>query len=121
MKPKSKTEYRVRRHLRVRQKVCGTAERPRMCVHVSNKHLRVQFVDDARAFTLASVSTLTPGLREKTAGKVNVGVAKEVGAFAAKVAREKGIQAVVFDRGGFAYRGRIKALADAAREGGLQF
>lgn len=92
-----------------------------MCVHVSNKHLRVQFVDDDRAATLASITTMTPGLREKTGGKLNVGVAKEVGTWAAKVAQEKGIRAVVFDRGGFAYRGRVKALADAAREGGLKF
>lgn len=92
-----------------------------MCVHISHKHMRVQFVDDGAARTLAAVSTLSPGLREKLAGKNNVAAARELGAFAAAVAREKGIEKVVFDRGGFAYQGRVKALAEAARAAGLQF
>ena len=118
MKVKNLNDYRVRRHLRLRQKLQGTAERPRMSVFVSNKHLYVQFIDDGAAKTLAAVSTLDGGLKGQ---KLNVATAKQLGALAAKAAQEKGIAAVVFDRGGFAYRGRLRALADAAREGGLKF
>ena len=118
MKTKTLKDYRVRRHLRLRQAVQGTAERPRMSVFISNKHLYVQFIDDAAAKTLAAVSTLDGGLKGQ---KLNVATAKQLGALAAQAAKEKGISAVVFDRGGFAYRGRLKALADAAREGGLKF
>ena len=118
MKMKNLKDYRVRRHLRLRQKLQGTAARPRMSVFVSNQHLYVQFVDDAAAKTLAAVSTLDGGLKGQ---KLNVATAKQLGALAAKAAQEKGIAAVVFDRGGFAYRGRLQALADAAREGGLKF
>jgi len=118
MKVKNQKDYRVRRHLRLRQKVQGTAERPRMSVFVSNQHLYVQFIDDAAAKTLAAVSTLSGGLKGQ---KLNVATAKQLGAMAAKAAQEKGISEVVFDRGGFAYRGRMQALADAAREGGLKF
>ena len=118
MKTKTQKAYRVRRHLRLRQKVQGTAERPRMSVFVSNKHLYVQFIDDAAAKTLAAVSTLQDGLKGQ---KLNVATAKQLGALAAKAAQEKGISAVVFDRGGFAFRARLQALADAAREGGLKF
>lgn len=121
MKPKSRKESVVRRHLRVRRKVSGTAERPRLCVHVSNKHMRVQFVDDMKARTLAAYSTLTPAVKEKVKGKNNLAAAKELGAFAGKAAGEKGITAVVFDRGGFAYKGRVKAIAEAARGTGLKF
>ena len=118
MKMKNLTDYRVRRHLRLRQKVQGTPERPRMSVFVSNQHLYVQFIDDAAGKTLAAVSTLDGALKGQ---KLNVATAKQLGALAAKAAQEKGIAAVVFDRGGFAYRGRLQALADAAREGGLKF
>ena len=118
MKTKNQKDYRVRRHLRLRQKVQGTAERPRMSVFVSNQHLYVQFIDDASAKTLAAVSTVAGSLKGR---KLNVETAKLLGQQAAEVAKEKGIAAVVFDRGGFAYRGRLKALADAAREGGLKF
>jgi large subunit ribosomal protein L18 len=118
MKVKNLNDYRVRRHLRLRQKVQGTAERPRMSVFVSNQHLYVQFIDDAAAKTLAAVSTLNADLKGQ---KLNVATAKQLGALAAKAAQEKGIAAVVFDRGGFAYRGRLQALADAARAGGLKF
>ncbi len=90
-----------------------------MTVFVSNRHLYVQFVDDVAARTLASASTQSEGAA--AGGKNNVAVAKKLGALAGEVARQKGIQAVVFDRGGFAYKGRIKALADAAREAGLKF
>jgi large subunit ribosomal protein L18 len=116
MKLDSRTDYRIRRHLRVRQKIKGTAETPRMCVFVSNKHMYVQFVDDAAGSTLAAATTVSKAA--KSGGKNNVAVAKQLGALAAK---EKGISQVVFDRGGFAYKGRVKALADAAREAGLKF
>ena len=118
MKTKTLKDYRVRRHLRLRQKVQGTPERPRMSVFVSNQHLYVQFIDDAAGKTLAAVSTLDAALKGQ---KLNVATAKQLGALAAKAAQEKGIAAVVFDRGGFAFRGRLQALADAAREGGLKF
>jgi len=118
MKTKTLKDYRVRRHLRLRQTVQGTPERPRMSVFVSNKHFYVQFIDDAAAKTLAAVSTVAGPLKGQ---KLNVATAKQLGAAAAQAAQDKGISAVVFDRGGFAYRGRLKALADAAREGGLKF
>ena len=120
MKLESRADYRTRRHLRVRKKVKGTAAKPRMCIFISNRHVYVQFVDDVTARTLAAASTQSAGMKE-VAGKVNVAVAKQLGQLAAKAAKEKGIEAVVFDRGGFAYKGRIKALADAAREAGLKF
>lgn len=120
MKVKTKADYRQRRHLRLRQRVTGTAERPRMSVFVSGRHLYVQFVDDGAAATLAQVSTLSGDLKAH-AGRVTVDAAKQIGRRAAETAREKGIQTVVFDRGGFRYGGRIKALADAAREAGLKF
>ena len=118
MKTKNLKDYRVRRHLRLRQTVQGTPARPRMSVFVSNKHFYVQFIDDQAAKTLAAVSTVAGPLKGQ---KLNVATAKQLGALAAQAAKEKGISAVVFDRGGFAYRGRLKALADAAREGGLKF
>lgn len=118
MKTKNLKDYRVRRHLRLRQKVQGTPERPRLSVFVSNQHLYVQFIDDAAGKTLAAVSTLDAALKGQ---KLNVATAKQLGALAAQAAQAKGIAAVVFDRGGFAYRGRLQALADAARAGGLKF
>ena len=118
MKPDSKTEFRARRHLRLRQKVQGTAVRPRMSVFVSGKHMYVQFINDMEARTLAAAST---GAGELKAEKNNVDAARKLGKAAAEAAKSKGIDSVVFDRGGFAYRGRIKALAEAAREAGLKF
>ena len=118
MKVKNLNDYRIRRHLRLRQKLQGTAERPRMSVFVSNKHLYVQFIDDGAAKTLAAVSTLDGGLKGQ---KLNVATAKQLGALAAQAAQAKGVSAVIFDRGGFAYRGRLQALAEAARAGGLKF
>ena len=116
MKVSTKAEYRKRRHLRLRKLVRGTAERPRMSVFVSNLHMYVQFINDDDARTLAAASTL-----QGEKGKNNVAAAQRLGEAAARVARERGITQVVFDRGGFAYRGRVKALAEAARAGGLQF
>lgn len=92
-----------------------------MCVHVSNRHLRVQFIDDDRGHVLAACSTLTPALRERLKGRHDVAAARELGAEAARIALARGITTVVFDRGGFAFKGRVKALADAAREAGLKF
>lgn len=118
MIPKTRTEARIRRHWRIRKKVHGTPERPRMSVCFTGKHIYVQFIDDVAGRTLASVSTLQNGLK---GAKANVAGAKRVGALAAEKAKEKNITEVVFDRGGFKYHGRVKALADAAREAGLKF
>jgi large subunit ribosomal protein L18 len=92
-----------------------------MCVFVSNKHMYVQFIDDMTSRTLASTSTVFRDFRDIAKGKNTVAVARRLGQIAAKAAKEKGIEIVVFDRGGFSFKGRIKALADAAREMGLKF
>lgn len=92
-----------------------------MCVFVSNKHMYVQFIDDMAATTLASSSTVIKDVKAAAKGKNTVAVAKQLGQTAAKAAKAKGIESVVFDRGGFAFKGRVKALADAAREVGLKF
>lgn len=120
MRPKTKDQFRARRHLRLRNKVKGTAERPRMSVFVTGKHMYVQFIDDDAERTLAAASTQSPDLRAEAA-KPNVDTARKLGRMAAEAARERGVAAVVFDRGGFRYGGRVKALAEAAREAGLQF
>lgn len=104
----------------MRQKVKGSAARPRMSVFISNRHMYVQFVDDDAQGTLAAVSTQSEGM-EPLAGKKTVEVAKKLGEVAASTVLKMGIQSVVFDRGGFPYRGRVKALADAARAAGLKF
>jgi large subunit ribosomal protein L18 len=119
MKLRTRQDFRARRHKRVRHRVQGTEERPRMCVFVSNRNMYVQFVDDAQGKTLASASTQDKGYAGK--GKNDVATATELGKLAAEAAKAKGITNVVFDRGGFAYAGRVKAIAEAAREGGLQF
>ena len=121
MKLKTRSEYRKRRHQRLRKKVIGTTRRPRMCVSVSNKHMYVQLVDDVAAATLAAVSTVSKTIPDREKVKANVTTAKQVGALAAAAAKEKGIQQVVFDRAGARYHGKVKALADAAREAGLIF
>ncbi len=118
MIPKLKrNEVRQRVHSRIRQKVQGTAERPRLNVYRSLNHIYAQVIDDARGVTLASASTITAKL--KIGG--NLEAAREIGKQVAERAREQGIRRVVFDRGGYLYHGRIKALADAAREAGLDF
>ena len=109
---------RTRRHLRVRNKISGTAERPRLCVYRSNANLYVQIVDDVAGNTLVSCSTLDKDIKTKHANKE---AAKEVGTMIAKKALEKNIKTVVFDRGGYIYHGVVKELAEAAREGGLNF
>ena len=109
---------RARRHARVRRKISGTAERPRLCVYRSNANIYVQVIDDVAGKTLVSASTLDKEVKTKYANKE---AAKEVGALIAKRALEKNIKDVVFDRGGYIYHGVIKELADAARNGGLNF
>ena len=109
---------RQRRHIRVRRKISGTSECPRLCVYRSNKNIFVQIVDDVKQITLVSASTLDKEVKTKHANKE---AAKEVGALVAKRALEKGIKTVVYDRGGYIYHGVVKELAEAAREAGLQF
>lgn len=109
---------RARRHARVRTKISGTAECPRLAVTKSNKNIIAQIIDDAKGTTLVYVSTLDKDIKTK---KANVEAAKEVGTAIAKKAIEKNIKDVVFDRGGFIYHGVVKALAEAAREAGLNF
>ena len=109
---------RARRHARVRRKISGTAERPRLCVYRSNNNLFVQVIDDTKGNTIACASTLDKEVKVKHSNKE---AAKEVGALIAKRALEKNIKEVVFDRGGYIYHGVVKELAEAAREGGLTF
>jgi len=109
---------RQRRHIRVRRKISGTSECPRLCVYRSNKNLFVQIVDDVKQVTLVSASTLDKEVKTKHANKE---AAKEVGALIAKRALEKDIKTVVYDRGGYVYHGVVKELAEAAREAGLEF
>lgn len=109
---------RRRRHLRVRTKISGTAERPRLCVYRSNTNLYVQIIDDVAGKTLVSASTLDKEIKNKHANKE---AAKEVGTLIAKKAKDLKIENVVFDRGGYIYHGVVKELAEAARQGGLKF
>ncbi len=113
-------ELRVARHVRVREKVAGSTDRPRLAVFRSLTHIYAQVIDDASGQTLAAASSLEPGMRESKKGKKS-DVSKQVGALIAQRAKEKGVSKVVFDRGGYLYHGRVKALAEAAREGGLSF
>src|SRR5277367_4849294 len=114
---RNRNEIRQRIHDRIRRKLAGTTERPRLNVYRSLNHIYAQVIDDQKGETLVSASTLS--LKLKTGG--NVSAAKEIGKAVAEKAVEKGIKKVVFDRGGFLYHGRIKALAEAAREAGLEF
>ncbi|XP_078429976.1 large ribosomal subunit protein uL18c-like [Wolffia australiana] len=122
-KAATRRENRVARHQRIRKKVEGTTERPRLCVFRSNKHLYVQVIDDSKMHTLASASTMQKPVSEEldfSAGPT-IEVARKVGEAIARACLEKGISKVAFDRGGYPYHGRIEALAEAARENGLQF
>ncbi len=114
-----KNELRKKRHLRVRNKVQGTAEEPRLNVYRSTTHIYAQVIDDTRGVTLASASTVEKALQADLKGKNKVEQAKIIGEVVAKRAIEKGIKKVVFDRGGYLYTGRVKELADGARNGGL--
>ena len=121
MAKNSRSIARVRRHVRVRKNLQGTAERPRLNVFRSLSAIYAQVIDDQSGRTLLSASTVDHDLREKMKGLKKAEQAKLVGQTVAERAKDKGIQAVVFDRGGYRYIGRIKALADGAREAGLQF
>ena len=112
---------RIRRHRRVRGKVEGTTSRPRLCVFRSLNHIYAQVIDDSRGHTLTSASTLDPEIKSETVDKVKTGEAELVGSLIAKRALSKGINQVVFDRGGYKYHGRVKALAETARQAGLKF
>ncbi|MEO8199765.1 MAG: 50S ribosomal protein L18 [Gemmatimonadota bacterium] len=117
--PKTRHELRHRRHLRVRKKVAGTADRPRLAVFRSIKHIYAQLVDDDRGVTLLGVADVSEGIQVEKNGKVGRG--KAVGKLLAEKAKAAGITRVVFDRGGYRYHGRVQAVAEGAREGGLEF
>jgi large subunit ribosomal protein L18 len=121
MKIKTKEDVRRRIQARIRKKIAGTPERPRLVVFRSQSHIYAQVVDDDAGRTLCAASSLDKDLRSSMKRGANVSAAKAVGQLIASRAKDKGISAVVFDRGGFHYHGRIKALADAARESGLKF
>ena len=114
----SRTDARRRRHFRVRKTITGSAQRPRLAVFRSNRYIYAQVIDDDSGTTLAAASSTESALRKTT---LNVSTATEVGKLVGTRAKEAGISHVVFDRGGFAYHGRVKALADGAREAGLEF
>ena len=114
-------QARERRHVRVRLKVNGTGARPRLCVFRSLNHIYAQVIDDSQGHTLVAASTNDPEIRDDTAGKSKTGRAELAGSLLARRAVEKGIGQVTFDRGGYKYHGRVKALAEAARQGGLKF
>ncbi len=115
----SQPTKRKLRHTRLRKKVAGTTERPRLAVHFSERHIAVQVIDDVEGKTLASVHTTEAELRKDSSA--NVATATKVGKLIAERVSTKNVKKVVFDRGGFKYHGKVKALADAAREGGLEF
>jgi len=115
---KDSKSVRLHRHKRVRAKISGTTERPRLCVYRSLKNISVQVIDDVKGVTLVSASTLEKGFEGNGGNKE---AAKEIGKLVAQRALEKGIDTVVFDRGGYLYHGRVAELADGAREGGLKF
>ena len=120
IKKADKNEARVKRHMRIRRRLIGTSERPRLCVFRSNKHIYCQIIDDTNAATIVAASTLDPELKEL--GKTwDRDAATAVGQLIANRAKQKGIDSVVFDRGGYIYHGRVAAVADAAREKGLNF
>ena len=111
---------RLRRHRRVRKKITGTAERPRLAVYRSNKHITIQVIDDLSGHTIASASTVEPEQRKQGSGSTVV-AAKRIGTLVGERAKKAGVTKVVYDRGGFLYHGRVAAAADAAREAGLEF
>ena len=121
MSGRSSRELRIRRHLRVRKRVVGSVERPRLSIFRSNIHIYAQVIDDAAGRTLVAASSKDTKLASSLAGKTKTERAKAVGQLIAERAKAAGIDKVVFDRGGFKYHGRVQALADAAREAGLNF
>jgi len=120
-KTAAKQQARIRRHIRVRKRVSGTAERPRLCVYRSLDHIYAQVIDDEKGITLVSASTIDKAAKEFVTDKSKTEQAQVVGKLVAERALDSGIKQVVFDRGGFIYHGRVKALADASREAGLEF
>ena len=118
---KTRAEARIRRHIRVRKGISGTPERPRLNVYRSQAEIYAQVIDDEAGSTIASASTIDHDLRGKMAGMKKSEQARIIGQAVAERAKAKGVEKVVFDRGGYRYIGRIKALADGAREGGLEF
>ncbi len=121
IKKVSRNEIRLRKHVRVRKKVEGTKERPRLNVFRSLNHIYAQVIDDTTGNTIVAASTLDEALKGKVKSGGNKEAAKEVGKLIAEKASDKGIKQVVFDRGGYIYHGRVKELAEAAREAGLEF
>jgi large subunit ribosomal protein L18 len=121
MRTEKKQKLAQLRHWRIRKKVIGTKERPRMSVFFSNENIHVQFIDDTAGVTLSAISTLGKAVPNKEKLAANVTSAKAIGTLAAEAAKTKGIKQVVFDRGTKRYHGKVKALAEAAREAGLQF
>lgn len=117
----SRSEIRVKKHIKLRNRFTGTPERPRLAVFRSNNHMYAQIIDDTVGNTLVAASTLEKDVKAELQKTNDVAAAAYLGSVIAKKALEKGIKAVVFDRGGFIYQGKIKALADAAREAGLEF
>ena len=116
----STTRIRIR-HERIRKRVVGTTERPRLCVHFSGQHIYAQVIDDTVGKTVAAVSTVEKGVRSSHRTHANVTTAEKVGSLLAERTLQKNVRQVVFDRGGFTFHGRVKALADAARSAGLEF
>ncbi|HZK26471.1 MAG TPA: 50S ribosomal protein L18 [Thermoclostridium sp.] len=121
VKFQDKNKIRKRKHTRVRRKISGTAERPRLCVFRSAKHIYVQLIDDVSGQTLVASSTLDEAIKGKLEYAGNKAAAREVGKLIGEKAIDKGIKNVVFDRGGYLYHGRVQELADGAREAGLEF
>jgi large subunit ribosomal protein L18 len=117
----SREAHRERIHLRMRKRVVGTPDRPRLCVHRSSRHIRAQVIDDIAGRTLVSASSLDKEVRAAIRGGGNIAASKVVGKAIAERAKAKGIGQVVFDRGGYQYHGRVQALAESAREAGLKF
>ena len=117
----SRSKVRAKKHMRIRNRFSGTAERPRLAVFRSNNHVYAQVIDDVNGTTLVSASTLEKDIKAELKNTDDIEAATKVGDVVAKRALEKGIKAVVFDRGGYIYHGKVKALADASREAGLEF
>jgi large subunit ribosomal protein L18 len=121
MRTEKKQNLALKRHWRIRKKISGTKARPRMSVRFTNKNIHVQFIDDSAGQTIAAASTVSKATPDRDKLAANATSAKALGAFAAQTALTKGIKEVVFDRSGARYHGKVKALADAAREAGLKF
>ena len=121
VRKESRQEIRVKKHMRIRNRFSGTAQRPRLAVFRSNNHMYAQIIDDVAGHTLAAASTLEKEIKAELEKTNNVDAAAYLGTVIAKRAIEKGIKEVVFDRGGFIYQGKVAALAEAAREAGLEF